>query len=123
MDIEQFNADWLAAWSDKDVPRLLSFYAADTSYVDPQAPMGVTGHDELRAHLEKIFSSTPPMRYDPDEVWPIDGGYCGRWICTIDVPDGSKAYMRGFDLVILDGGKIAHNEVYVHQLPADPRKS
>ena len=61
------------------------------------------------------------MRYDPDEVWPIEGGFCGRWICTIDGPDGRQSFMRGFDLVLLNGDKITLNEVYTHQLKADPR--
>jgi hypothetical protein len=31
---------------------------------------------------------------------------------------GSAGRMRGFDLVILKGDRIALNEVYVHQMPA-----
>lgn len=121
MDIEQFNAEWLQAWTDKDVPTLLAFYAADTVYMDAQTAMGLHGHEQLGPYLEQLFAATPPMRYEPDDVWAIDGGYCGRWICTIDMPDGSRRYLRGFDLVKLDGGKIALNEVYTHQLESDPR--
>ena len=29
VDIVKFNADWLQAWTDKDVERLLTFYAED----------------------------------------------------------------------------------------------
>ena len=121
MDVERFNADWLQAWTDKDVGRLLAFYAEDTVYKDGQTAEGLRGHAELGPYLEKLFAATPPMRYDPDEVWPIDGGFCGRWICTIEGPEGKAAYMRGFDLVLLRQGKIALNEVYTHQLKADPR--
>ena len=121
MDIERFNADWLRAWSDKDVARLLSFYSEDTVYMDAQTAVGLRGHTQLRPYLEQLFAATPPMRYDPDEVWPIDGGYCGRWICTIEVPGDTRRYLRGFDLVKLDGDKITLNEVYTHQLEEDPR--
>ena len=31
-DITRYNADWLQAWTDKDVPRLLQFYAEDCVY-------------------------------------------------------------------------------------------
>lgn len=122
LDIARFNADWLAAWSDKDVERLLGFYAADTVYRDPQVPAGLGGQEALRGYLTRLFNSTPPMRYDPDEVWPIPGGYCGRWICTITLPDGGRRWLRGFDLVLLDGGRISLNEVYTHTLERDPRE-
>lgn len=118
MDIASFNADWLAAWTDKDVERLLGFYAPDCTYHDPQTATGITGHDALRTYLTGLFAATPAMTYTPDEVWAIAGGFCGRWYC--DVVSGER--LRGFDLVIMtDGGagdRIAHNEVYVHQLTA-----
>ena len=113
VSIEAFNADWLAAWSDKDVERVLSFYDRKATYQDPQVPGGLTGHDALRDYLTGLFASLPATRYTPDATWAIPGGFCGRWYC--DVGD---ARLRGFDLVLLRGDRIAHNEVYVHQLPA-----
>jgi hypothetical protein len=115
IEIAQFNADWLAAWTDKDVERLLGFYTPDTLYKDPQTAAGITGPDALRAYPTALFASTPPMRYTPDEVWPIPGGFCGRVIGAIG-DDGAAGKLRGFDLVLLDGDRIAVNEVYVHAL-------
>ncbi|PFG74929.1 YybH family protein [Tepidiforma thermophila] len=117
MDIERFNAEWLLAWTEKDVPRLLAFYHPEVEYRDGQVPQGVKGHAALRAYLEGLFAATPPMTYVPDEVWPIAGGYCGRWYCTVTLPDGSARRLRGFDLVLLDGDRISFNEVYTHNLP------
>lgn len=117
MDIEDYNARWLAAWTAKDVEALIGFYAADCVYKDPQTAAGITGHDALRAYLTGLFAATPPMTYEPETVWPIPGGFCGRWYCTIAAPDGPQR-IRGFDLVILEGDRIAWNEVYVHPLPA-----
>ena len=113
-DIEDFNARWLAAWTDKDVDRLCGFYSEHTVYKDPQTAGGLTGQAALRGYLTGLFAATPAMTYTPDEVWPIAGGFCGRWYCEIE----GGARMRGFDLVILEGDKIALNEVYVHPLPA-----
>jgi len=117
LDIEQYNAAWLQAWSEKDVDRLLTFYSQGTVYRDGQVPAGLTGHAALRQYLTGLFAATPPMRYDADEVWVIDGGYCGRWVCTIDLPEGGQRKMRGFDFVQLEGGQIILNEVYTHDLP------
>ncbi len=116
MDIIDYNRRWLQAWTDKDVARLLTFYASDTHYFDQQVPQGLHGHEPLRAYLTGLFSATPAMAYNPDEVWAADGGFCGRWYCVIgDDPKAAPA-MRGFDLVQLRGDQIVLNEVYVHML-------
>ena len=112
--ITRYNADWLEAWTDKDVPRLLTFYAEDCVYKDAQTAAGLTGHAALGAYLTGLFAATPPMTYTPDEVWPIPGGYCGRWYCEM----AGVGLLRGFDLVLLEGDRIALNEVYAHQLGA-----
>ncbi len=114
MDIELFNARWLAAWTAKDVPGLLEFYAADCVYKDPQTADGLVGRDALGGYLTGLFGATPAMTYTPDEVWPIPGGFCGRWYCDIE----GGARLRGFDLVILRDGLIALNEVYTHTVSA-----
>ena len=115
MDLERYNADWLQAWTDKDVERLAAFYTADTVYMDPQTTGGIAGRTALKNYLTKLFGSTPAMVYTPDTVWGIDGGFCGRWYCDIG-PNGKEGRIRGFDLCLLEGGLIAHNEVYVHPL-------
>src|ERR1700754_2395285 len=107
-EIAAYNANWLKAWTDKDVDRLCGFYADDCVYRDPQTAAGLSGNAALRPYLTGLFGATPAMTYTPDEVWPIPGGFCGRWYC--DIAGGAR--MRGFDLVILDGEKIVLNEVY-----------
>ena len=117
MDIADYNARWLQTWTDKDVDRLVAFYADNCVYRDPQTAAGLAGQVALREYLVALFAATPPMAYAPDETWPIPGGFCGRWYCEIG-EGGSGGRLRGFDLVILDGDRIALNEVYVHQMPA-----
>jgi hypothetical protein len=113
-EIAAYNAAWLKAWTDKDVDRLCGFYAENCTYTDPQTAGGLEGQAALRAYLAGLFAATPPMTYEPEQTWPIPGGFCGRWYCTIE----GAGRMRGFDLVIMDGDRIRLNEVYVHQLPA-----
>ena len=120
LDVHDYNRRWLRAWSDKDVPGLLGFYAEDVVYKDPQTAGGLTGHAALGAYLTGLFVATAPMRYEPDEVWPTADGFCARWYCTISPPGAPQTWMRGFDLVVLDGDKIALNEVYVHPLDGPP---
>jgi len=112
-EITAYNAAWLKAWSDKDVDALCGFYAEDCVYKDAQTVAGLEGHAALRAYLTGLFAATPPMVYAADEVWPIPGGFCGRWYCSLG-EGGAGGRMRGFDLVLLDGVRIKLNEVYVH---------
>jgi hypothetical protein len=118
MDIANFNSRWLKAWSDKNVEQLLGFYTADCRYVDQQVPLGLEGRDALGAYLTGLFAAVPPMRYDPDELWPIPGGFCGRWFCVMGDDPKAPPALRGFDLVLLRDGLIAVNEVFTHTLPA-----
>ena len=120
VDIEDFNARWLKAWSDKDVPALLDFYAPDTIYADPQTAAGLEGREALGRYLTGLFAATPPMTYTPHEIWATRDGYCGRWFCEVRPEGGPVSYLRGFDLVVLREGLIARNEVFVHALEALP---
>jgi SnoaL-like domain len=120
-DVVTHNARWLQAWSDKDVAGLLGFYTDDVIYRDPQVPAGLRGQEALGAYLEQLFAATPPMTYLPDEVWSTPTGWCGRWVCRLDLPTGTS-WLRGFDLVVLDASRIALNEVYTHTLDHDPRR-
>jgi hypothetical protein len=115
--LERLNSDWLAAWSAKDVEKLVAFYTSDTVYKDPNTAQGLNGHDELRAYLTGMFAATPKMIYTPDEIWPTEAGFCGRWYCKVG-DTGQDGSLRGFDLVILRDGLISHNEVYLHELDA-----
>jgi hypothetical protein len=114
-EIAAYNADWLSAWTAKDVPRLCAFYAEDCVYKDTQTVTGLQGRAALEAYLKSLFAATPAMTYTPDQTWPLAGGFCGRWYCGIA---GVSGRLRGFDLVMLKGREIVLNEVYVHQLPA-----
>lgn len=120
-DLVKLNADWLAAWTAQDAERVASFYTEDARYFDQQVPDGLVGRAALQSRLAGLFELTPPMRYEPDVVWPIEGGFCGRWICTIEAGEVTQL-LRGFDLVLLENGKISYNEVYTHPLQHDPRE-
>ena len=61
----------------------------------------------LRAYLAQMFPHVPEWKYNPDEIWPNEQGFCARWFL-----DMGGARMRGFDFVILKDGLIQHNEVY-----------
>ena len=119
-ELEQLNADWLAAWTAQDADRVASFYADDCRYFDAQLSEGLEGRDALRTRLAKLFELAPRMEYEPDRVWAVDGGFCSRWLCTIRAGDVEQK-LRGFGLVLVRDGVIVHNEVYTHPVQSDFR--
>lgn len=119
-DYREYNAAWLKAWSEGDADTLVDrFYSEDVVYKDAQIVSGAHGREELRRYLEGLFGLMPPTRYEPDEIWPLEGGkgYCGRWTATMELADGGTRRFRGFDLCVMDGDRITLNEVYTHDLP------
>ena len=63
------------AFSDRDVERMLSYYAPDADVVDRRA-MGLgsfRGHDELRRYYSSIFNSTDAMREHLEVLAARDG--------------------------------------------------
>jgi hypothetical protein len=116
-EIAAYNAEWLQAWTRKDVALLCEFYAEDCVYKDNNTVAGLKGREALRGYLTGLFAATPSMTYTPDETWPIPGGFCGRWFCAMGEA-GAAGRLRGFDLVMLRGREIVLNEVYIHPLPA-----
>jgi len=111
-ETEEFNAGWLDAWTAQDVARIALFYSEDCLFMDSSTAGGLKGRAALIAHLDALFPRLPDMTYSADTVWLINGGFCGRWFC--DIAGGAR--LRGFDLALLRGREIVHNEVYTHNL-------
>ncbi len=111
-ELKAFNAAWLQAWTDKDIPRIAAMYAPDCQFMDAGTAQGLQGQAALVGYLEKMFPAMPDWTYSADELWPIAGGFCARWFCTF----ASGRRLRGFDFVQLQDGKIARNEVYTHEI-------
>lgn len=110
-DLNAFNIEWLRSWTAKDIPRIAAMYAEDCSYKDGANTVGLSGRAMLVAYIEKLFLAVPDWIYTPDEIWPVEGGFCARWFLDM----GAKK-LRGFELVLLRGREIVVNEVYTHDL-------
>lgn len=111
-EMNALNAEWLQAWTGKDIARIASMYSEDCDFMDAATATGLKGRAALAAYLEKLFPAMPEWKYVADELWQIPGGFCARWYC--DMAGGRR--MRGFDFVQLRGREIAYNEVYTHTL-------
>jgi ketosteroid isomerase-like protein len=113
-NLSSFINNWLDAWTVQDIDKLLSFYAADMEYLDPNNRGELKGCDAFRAYVGKLFSAWPKMTWAAKDIFRhSDGGGCTvTWRAEITKPDGKILILDGMDLVFISDGKITRNEVY-----------
>jgi len=106
-----------AAFSDRDVDTMLSYYAPDAVVVD-QRPHGLgsfSGHDELRSYYLSIFHSVEAMR-EHLEVLAHEGGtvvaHCELWGRLPGDSSGAGVTVPYGLLMHIEGGRITRLEVY-----------
>ena len=104
----------LAAWTTQDVEAVVSCYAEDLEYLDPNTRGHVKGRDAMRRYLSKLFGKWT-MTWTLREMFQFDGKEGGAflWHATFTKPGGGKMVEAdGMDLVIMEGDLLKRNEVY-----------
>lgn len=74
-EIATFNAAWLQAWTDKDIPRLIGFYAEDCVYKDAQTAAGLEGRAALAG-----LPGRPVRRHPADDLHARRGLADAGWL-------------------------------------------
>ena len=75
--VTTFAEDWIAAWNDHDVDRILAHYRDDVVFTSPFVTMHafaadgvVHGRDALRRYFVRALSNYPDLRFEPIAVVP-----------------------------------------------------
>jgi len=110
-DAKSLCERWLPLWTGNRPDQLIEAYADDVFYRDPAVPQGVRGKPAFLAYLRQLLARFPDWVYRPDAIYSLEGGFALRWNATIPVGD-TIVRETGMDLVLVDGGLIARNEVY-----------
>jgi uncharacterized protein (TIGR02246 family) len=73
--IRKLDAEWSQAAQDKDLDRVITFYATDGSVVWPGDP-AAKGQAGIRARWEAAYKSTPELylRFEPTHIEISDSG-------------------------------------------------
>lgn len=101
----EFCFTWLNAWTGNKPEQLANFYAEDAYYADPKVQ--IFGRAALLGYLRKLLKKYPTWVWRAEEIFPIQGGFTLKWVCTH--PHGS---FLGLDVVMLDSQMlITRNEV------------
>jgi ketosteroid isomerase-like protein len=105
---------FLAAWTSQDIERVLDCYTDDVRYHDPNTRGDVMGRDSLRRYLTRLFAGWQ-MTWAAREVFDLDGqdGVAFLWHATFRRPGDDRVIkIDGMDLAVLQGDRVARNEVY-----------
>src|SRR5918998_626640 len=57
-------AEWAAAYSSGDADRLLALYTDDALWEEVAIGLAAHGQDEIRAHLDRLYTAVPDFTVD-----------------------------------------------------------
>jgi len=111
---DRLATGFLDAWNSQEVERVLGCYTDDLRYRDPNTRGEVAGRDALRRYLTRLFADWR-MTWAKREVFDLADcdGVALLWRATFRRSnDDTVVEIDGMDLVVLDGDRVARNEVH-----------
>jgi nuclear transport factor 2 (NTF2) superfamily protein len=111
---DRLATGFLDAWNSQEVERVLGCYTDDLRYRDPNTRGEVAGRDALRRYLMRLFADWR-MTWAKREVFDLADcdGVALLWRATFRRSnDDTVVEIDGMDLVVLDGDRVARNEVH-----------
>ncbi|MEM7321678.1 MAG: nuclear transport factor 2 family protein [Actinomycetota bacterium] len=113
-ELAELTADFLSAFNENDLDRMMSFFAEDGIYEEFNGKQNV-GLDEVRAAFAPQFAGAfGDMKFlDEDLIVDADARkVMASWTCTLEVK-GQPTAWRGLDAMTFDeGGKLTHKLTY-----------
>jgi steroid delta-isomerase-like uncharacterized protein len=114
-------AEWLAAFNAGDADRLLALFTDDGLWEEPAIGLAARGPDEIRAHLERLFTAAPDIGYAVTSSVVAGDGAVVEWVVTgtysADFPGlppaaGQPFSFRGASVFEMTDGKIQRYTEY-----------
>ena len=75
-------AEWLAAFNAGDPDRLLALYADDALWEEVAIGLAARGPEQIRAHLDNLFTATPDIAYAVTDAVVTDDQAVLEWVVT-----------------------------------------
>ena len=105
-----------AAFNSRDVDRILTFFAADCTFLMARGPEAdgrrVRGKEAVRRVLADRFKVIPDMRWDHVDIFIAGPRAVSVWTVTGQGQDGERLHYRGCDIYEFRGNKIARHRTY-----------
>jgi ketosteroid isomerase-like protein len=113
-DVAHYLETFLDAWNSGEPERVAAIYTENLDYIDPNTRGRIRGRASFLRYLARLLSSWK-MTWSAKEVYPLvdTDGWAVLWRAVIRTPDGgAEITLDGMDLIVMEGDKIARNEVY-----------
>ena len=113
--------EWLAAFNAGDPEQLLALYTDDAVWEEVAIGLEARGPDQIRAHLERLFTAAPDINYEVTSSFVTDDHAVLEWVVTgtyrADFPGlppaaGQPFSFRGASVFTLADGRIRHYTEY-----------
>jgi steroid delta-isomerase-like uncharacterized protein len=114
-------AEWAAAYSSGDADRLLALYTDDALWEEVAIGLAAHGQDEIRAHLDRLFTAVPDFTVDVNNGFVAGDQAVVEWVISgtysADFPGlppaaGQHFSLRGASVFELTDGKIRRYTEY-----------
>jgi len=112
--MEKRVAKYMASWNSKDPSKVLKFFAAKSSFVDPANPKGISSKKDLEKYIVPLMKKNSEWNWEIQELIPNKKGCIVKSKAVIPLGK-KKAEVACVDILEFKGQKIVRNEVFFDQ--------
>jgi steroid delta-isomerase-like uncharacterized protein len=128
LSLETTIASYSEAWNRHDVLAILAFHTDDTVFENHTSGGSAVGKTELRALIERIFSTFPDLRFATRRAYFGESVVVLEWTASAThttpivrgtrsfPPTGKTLSWNGMDVLPIRDGLIARKDVYADSL-------
>jgi ketosteroid isomerase-like protein len=109
--VDSFNT----AFNKHDVDAVMALMTADCVFENTVPPDGrrFVGQEAVRSCWEDLFTSSPHAVFEAEEIFAAGDRVVVRWLYRWRDGDGGAGHVRGVDVLLVRGGKVAEKLSYV----------
>ena len=112
-DIRALTEAWNNAWNSRNANELAAFFAADSTYYEPDLPSGpVSGPQGVAEAATKTWAEWPNAEFSVVSMTVEGARVVLEWRSTATHRTGKSVNLEGVDILQWSGAKIASARVY-----------
>jgi ketosteroid isomerase-like protein len=108
--------DFLLAFNQHDVDKIMDFFVEDCEFDTPRgpAPYGkrLRGKEQVREGIAARFAGIPDISYNDDLHWCSGDRGVSEWTIRGTTSDGDPIEVRGCDLFVFEDDKIQRKDSF-----------